>query len=439
MRSRMIADPRLGELLSLQRRLLDATRAWSRGERLSDDVAALRREAIRINHQRYVERIPVYGQLAEDVGLLGETDLDEILNELTFTDEVFKSYPPEWLRQGNYQAMTEWLDSIFSHPLTIDGGAIQDLATWRARLLEAGVRLTYSSGTSGRMSFVPRDPLTWQALVRNSQTYTNFTWWENERGERQPFDCLIAGPRGEGMGIQGAGAGLARMAVRTHYLFDQVVAAEDVQSLGHPGTATRTPHADDQPAYSAAHAFLSRAATEQRPVLVFGTPFHVLRLCERLQKFEPAVRAHELSVVATGGGWKTFSDQRIPQQQLRELVYQTLGIPPQRCLDAYSTSELNCTLISCKAARYHVPPLVEAATLDEAGQGTTGREGTGTLAFLDPFAMSYPGFFITGDVAELRQGSCECGRHGWFVAGEFSRPAHREIKGCGGILAATIA
>ncbi|MGE0759471.1 MAG: hypothetical protein AB7O38_20810, partial [Pirellulaceae bacterium] len=62
MRSRMIADPRLGELLSLQRRLLDATRSWSRGERLSDDVAALSREAIRINHQRYVERIPEYGQ-----------------------------------------------------------------------------------------------------------------------------------------------------------------------------------------------------------------------------------------------------------------------------------------------------------------------------------------------------------------------------------------
>jgi hypothetical protein len=77
--------------------------------------------------------------------------------------------------------------------------------------------------------------------------------------------------------------------------------------------------------------------------------------------------------------------------------------------------------------------------LDEALMGSVGTQGDGLLGFLDPFAMSYPGFVITGDVARLRRGSCPCGLAGWFIDREIQRAPGREVKGCGGVLASVTA
>jgi len=85
--------------------------------------------------------------------------------------------------------------------------------------------------------------------------------------------------------------------------------------------------------------------------------------------------------------------------------------------------------------RFHVPPLLEPLVFDESLMPLSGNDLKGIFGFLDPFALSYPGFLITGDQVELVYGDCPCGRKGYALKGEIRRAPGKEVKGCGGIMA----
>jgi len=434
--ARGTTDENLGALLALQGRLVEATREWARGLELGPEVAAARHEALRINHQRYAALVPAYRRVAEPLGALGPVPLQFIVDNLLLSD-LFKSYDPTWLEERDFRAMTAWLDGVSAHPVEIDLDGVEDLATWRARLRAGGVFLSFSSGTSGRMSFVPRDPLTWKALLTNGASYTDESWRTGAGGETLEFDCLVAGPRSGGMGILDAGAGLARMAARSHFLFDRVLTADAVHDLAPaPGGAGAwgSDTGELEAAYGRAFEFIRSGAAEGRLLLVFGAPFQVKRLCQRIAASAGRIAAAPGSLVVTGGGWKSFRGELLARPDLLRLVEETLAVDAGRCIDAYSTSELNCTFRTCRHGRYHVPPLVEAVVLDEALLGVAGRPGHGALAFLDPFAASYPGFVITGDQGNLAEGRCGCGLAGLFIDGEIQRAEGMEVRGCGGVL-----
>ncbi len=420
--SRDTDDPFLKDILALHANLLRAAQEWGQGATLGAEVENLRRTALCLNHQRYCRLIPRYRTLAAGQNLLAAVDPDTIVNELMFTTDLFKSYQPAWLSGGDFVALTDWLSSLFSAPIAASLDGVTDISEWRTRLRAAGVFVTYSSGTSGRMSFVPRDQMTWNALRRNSTAYADRSWFAAAPGQRPVFDCLVAGPQGDGTGIQGAGAGLASWATRSHFLFD-----------GAP-TGAKGPDA-----YERAIAFIRGSREAERRLLIFGVPFQVRRLCDQvLARCGPLPLASG-SMVVTGGGWKSFAGERIPRHQLEELIASAFGIARTQSVDGYSTAELSCTLIGCAEGAYHVPPLMEAVVLDEALMGNIGAEGTGILGFLDPFALSYPGFIITGDLGKLRSGGCGCGRTGWFIDGEIRRAPGQELRGCGGVMASVTA
>jgi hypothetical protein len=434
-------DERLETLVSLHDPLLRAAREWSRGVELPPDVEEMRHEAIRVNHLRYAALIPYYRHVAEDQGQLAPLDVDEIIQGLMFPG-LFKTYEPRWLEEGDFASMTEWLSNVSTREAGIDPSGVTDLGQWRQRLRAAGIFLSYSSGTSGRMSIVPRDGLSFRALCTNSSAYADPKWSAGPDGAPRPYDCLVAGPKGGGMGILGAGIGLARGAARAHFLYDVELPDELVR--GAPGDAAArdalarfldAAGAANGEHYGRAFDFIRQSIAYARPVLIFGAPFQIKWLCEALSHRGERLAAVPGSTVVTGGGWKSFGGERIAQAELRRRVEQDLGIDRAHFIDAYSTSELNCTLSSCREGRYHIPPLVEPVVLDEALFGAAGQEGYGTLGFLDPFAVSYPGFVITGDQGRLARGRCPCGLAGWFLDGEIERSRDAEIKGCGGVLA----
>jgi len=429
------SDEKLEALLTLQASLLEATAAWAHGAPLGPEVAATRHEALRLNHRRYVELVPAYGTFAERERATGPVSLDVIVNGLML-HELFKSYDPAWLAGRDFAAMTAWLDGVCSRAAGIDAAGIVDLGTWRDRLRTKGLFLSFSSGTSGRMSFVPRDLHTWKALVTNGRSYTDESWRTGPDGGRLGFDCLVLGPRGGGTGILDAGAGLARTAERSHFLFDRELTPDALRELGPAwgGGATGPWAGDLEEACALAFAFIRDSRAEGRRMLIFGPPFLAWRFCQRIAASCGRLEAPAESLLVTGGGWKSFRGERLSRSELRRLAQATMGIDTARCIDAYSTSELTCTFSTCREGRYHVPPLVEAVVLDEALAGEVGGTGFGTLGFLDPFAASYPGFVITGDQGLLSQGDCGCGLSGTFIEGEIQRAEGLEVRGCGGVL-----
>jgi hypothetical protein len=424
--------------------LLAASRMWVQRRDLDErTVKRLRRQAILLNHRRYLARIPVYRHLAKERGIDAAADVQKVATELMFSSDVFKSYGSRWLSVANFDAMTEWLGRLFIRRLAISMEGIADIAAWRRRLRSEGVFVTCSSGTGGQFSFVPRDRFTLAALIENGQWYSH-TIMDDAPGA--PFDCLILGPRGTSMGIQAAGTGLARTARRAHFLFNAELTPDMLTALqGSPSeTATSTalstfldmsgPGRDS--VFANAFAFLRQASADHTRVLVFGPPFLVHEMCTRLVQDYRPVCLEPGSTVVTAGGWKTVTP--VTADELQRDIERALCVPPGRQVDTYSTSECNCVLIRCRHGRYHAPPVLELVALDDLLLPREGNDVLGTIGFLDPFAASYPGFLVTGDRGRLVDGVCACGLTGWSVVGAFERAPGYVAKSCAGALASVL-
>jgi hypothetical protein len=193
-------------------------------------------------------------------------------------------------------------------------------------------------------------------------------------------------------------------------------------------------------AYTRCVQFLEANTSSGLPLVIFGGPFQVKEFCTYIAKTTTgSVALPVQSILVTGGGWKTFLNEKISRAELADMVKMRLGIPSSHVIDTYSTAELNCVFMSCRAGRYHIPPLVEAVVLDEEYRGSPGQTGLGVLGILDPFASSYPGFLITGDHIRLRRDRCDCGLDGSSIEGEITRHGSHETKGCGGVMSASLA
>jgi Acyl-protein synthetase, LuxE len=421
--------------------ILGATALWAERRNFEAKlIRKVRRAVILRNHEHYVECIPVYRELAQERGLVDAPDIDDVSNELMFTTDLFKSYDPRWLDTEDYGQMTEWLGTIFVRSPRIGLAGVRDLRTWRQRLRQDGVYLTHSGGTSGRLSFVPRDDFTLSALRGNSRFYSRSIAPLAEVQERG-FDCLVLGPRGTGMGIQAAATGLARAARRSHFVFDYELDPDMVRSAlprsgpdrwPAPKIASRAPLRDE--AYGESMRFLQQPVAATRPVVVFGTPAEVLEICSWIEHENVALTLPQGSAVISGGGWKDDVPGRISHDELAERIQRSFGVPADHVVDTYSTSECNFYCMRCWAGRYHVPPLVEVVILDDALMPVRGEDVYGLIGFLDPFATCYPGYLITGDEGHAVSADCPCGLSGWSFVGDITRASSFESKGCGGVM-----
>ena len=155
-------DARIGQLKDLHAKLKNFTQDWA--ARKEVDMAAgdkIREEILRLNHQRYMDLIPIYRDLAGDLGAPQNPDLDYIAAELVSTDDIFKSYNPAFLESKDFNAMTRWLETLHTKKINVQADDVKTVSAWIARLAEGKVFSTFSSGTSGRLSFVPRDDYNW--------------------------------------------------------------------------------------------------------------------------------------------------------------------------------------------------------------------------------------------------------------------------------------
>ena len=160
----------LKELKSIHNQLIKACRSWALKEGFDPvHTRELRHEAILINHARYLENIPAYQKLAQEEGCGQAVDLPTIKKKLMSSADIFKSYNQEWIDSGDYGRMDQWLSDLYAKRVDMDVQGIKSIDDWIERLQTSGIQVSYSSGTSGTFSFVPRDPADWkQAKIANT-------------------------------------------------------------------------------------------------------------------------------------------------------------------------------------------------------------------------------------------------------------------------------
>jgi hypothetical protein len=429
------------EIHELGGQLRAAANAWAAGDDSFDETAVtrLRRRAIARCHAHYRASIPAYRRLCAEAGVGDDAPLAVLAERCTVTDDLFKSYDAGWVSGRDFAALSDWLGDVGAEPVPADAAAARDVDDWLERLDRGGLHVLYSSGTSGKLSFVPRDEASWEAYRVNGPSYLMHQV-QRLGLDLAAMDGAVLGFRGGRMGIQRAGVEISRYIADVTYLYDHEIRAETVRAL----LAARAPAPDAPPgvlspgpdeAYRRFLAALRRATLRGRALWLFGAPYQVARLCALVQATgAPALAAG--SVVTLGGGWKSFEGERIEHRALGALIEETLGVPAERLLEAYAMVELNTPLMRCRHGRYHVPPILEPWLFDEALQPLApGDDVTGTFGFMDPTATSFPAFLVTGDEVRLVRAPCPCGLVGPALVGEVRRAPGREVRGCGGILA----
>jgi hypothetical protein len=457
------------EMEALHGRLLRIAQAWAARKPFdADEAAEVRREAVLMNHRHYLETIPAYAALAEQAGVGDVDELAPIENELLSTDDIFKSYDPTWLDERRFDRMNDWLGKVYHERVSFDAAGIDGIDGWIEALMAHGVRVIYSSGSSGRFSFVPRDPIAWNRFSVAPSSYIAAmamqldmtSGWQRallgpamkvldpltlarllHRRTMPDFDGVFLSFRGGHMGTQIVAQEFAKRCGAATFLYDFDLSASTLRLLA---TGPKTPEDDrtvrafrdatvgqKEARLTAMVDALKDSSRRGRKVFLAGAPYLFKELLALVKGTIPLAAG---SVVMTGGGWKTFSGEKIEQHVLNQMIGDAFGLPLANVIDGYSMAEIHGVVPRCEHGRYHLPPMLETMVVDEEMRPVRGKDVTGSFAFLDPFAVSYPGFIVSGDRVRMVDEQCACGTFGPAFT-EIGRAPGREVKGCGGVMA----
>jgi len=453
-------------------RLLHDAMRWAAGSPFDPARARQsRRDVLRRNHRHYRNRIPLYRQVADRAGVDDDASFDALAHSMLLPDGIFKSYPQSLLDERDFGGMNRWLRTIFHDDVNApvhDHGTLDD---WLASLDDRGVHTVYSSGTSGNLSFVPRDASSWWLFREGPLHYAPFLLARrgvigrvkaplaafagrtlpparvmrifNRLGFRD-FDGIFLSFSGGNQGTQLVGQELAKRVRKAHFLYPTPISATAIRALtrgqASPAERERTETFLDatvrhkEQNYERMICATRAAMDDGQRLMVFGAPYLVKEFCDRILAGGKPVALPAGSIVGYGGGWKTFDGEALTERELLDLIERAVGVKKRFVIEAYSMTEIGAIMMKCAHGRFHVPPHLETIVLDDALEPVDGEDVTGILGVMDPFAVSYPGFLITGDNVHRARSLCPCGLEGETIL-SVSRAQGAEVKGCGGIIA----
>jgi hypothetical protein len=429
-----------------------------------------RKEAILLNHASYVRNIPIYKKLAQEEGISEITDLETIKQKLILSDDIFKSYSQKWLDALDFNKMNLWLSSICLKRINTDCSGLKTTDEWLDAVEKAGISVTYSSGTSGTFSFVPRDTENWTLTKTANTCYLaalltdliaqsalsrfpikqavsmlspqNFMKVIG-RKEFRNFDAFFLGFKQGRMGNQVLMQELAPIFRKHFSLYDIDITASTLRALRRGAQSEDENRLVDNfqnqvinqhyQSYLRLIEKIKASNDDGQKIFIFGAPYQFKELCEALSMCNDKIVLNEGSLIFFGGGWKSFDGEIMQRKELVQNISGCFKLPQERILEGYSMTEISMLMIRCNCGRFHIPPIIEPVIFDEALNPLNGKDLRGTFGFLDPLATSYPGFIISGDQVHLVDDKCECGLVGPAVS-EIGRARNRDIKGCGGIM-----
>ena len=114
-------------------------------------------------------------KLARREGVLAIDSVEDAL-PLLFDHRIYKSYPLAIIEKREIGKLNGWLDRLTTHDLSkMDLAGLSMIDDWLDRLDEFGMLVGTSSGTTGKLSFVPRSKIefpSWQHSYYEAQRAT---------------------------------------------------------------------------------------------------------------------------------------------------------------------------------------------------------------------------------------------------------------------------
>ncbi len=300
----------------------------------------------------------------------------------------------------------------------------------------AGLAFTYSSGTSGRHTVIPRDMRTFISFVYQSDKMRVGLWDDN------PDHSLSLVPKPTRTNLFGAKAQTYQLQMYKDHVYamdfeitsDQV--AKAMKAKDPSAAAPPSMYAVTQKILHNSVNWLERYDKTSDTVTLFSVPGIYVALMDLLDAQGKRFDFGERGMLLTGAGWsKTGGGGRISPEGFRRRVREMMGIPETHVIEGYAMTEGNWVSMSCPEGHYyHLPyatfkPLVLDNNLDPVGYDERGR-----FAFLDPLAYSYPGFIITGDDVKMYERCPVCDRPGPVLDPDIHRAEGEEVRGCANVV-----
>lgn len=300
----------------------------------------------------------------------------------------------------------------------------------------SGLVVSYSSGTSGRHTFIPRDKRTFlmseYAIAKAALSMAYPIWEYDMHGYLlmpNPFKTNIYAGKVCTIYydvIKNVKAAIDRE-INTDVIKLSMVGGDGLKSKLVKSALARM----NKKIINNIIKWLEKNNKEKNKIVFAGAPFILHAVTNKLKEMGKTFDFSDRGAVLTGGGWKIHEDKRMPHDDFRKQVKEIIGIREEHCLDAYGMVEGNGWMVNCPEGHYlHIPysyyhPLVLDDEFKPVGYNEWGR-----FAFLDGSTYSYPAFIISGDKVRMLEHCPVCDRPGPVLEPEVSRATGKEMRGC---------
>src|ERR1700722_10037381 len=366
-----------------------------------------------------VERVPVLALLAEEQHIHQVREIAQA-GPLLLAHSVYKSYPLSVLENGRFDQLTRWLDKLTAHDLSgLDASHCGSIDEW-IDFLDANteIRVKHSSGTTGKLSFVPRSLSEMDTVAKGFMRYFQ-GFGDEPDAELNDFDLLPVVHAGYRRGAMGQARLLDPVVKYFHHGDDSWVTTSnpgrlsaDVLSIGGrlQGAEQRGEHGKLKvaPALLARRdAFIKEQASagdrtrvffedistrlRGRRIVISGTVAQMFDLAEEGRKNGATGVFASDTLVHIAGGTKG----RTLPDDCHERIAEFIGVPSYR--QGYGMTEMvNATHRACPLGHYHFRPNIVPFVIDHETGEQKPRTGTqtGRFGFIDLAIKTHWGGFL---------------------------------------------
>lgn len=384
--------------------------------------------ALRKRFAKFQGSVAALDKLASREGVTSVDSIEDIL-PLLFDHRVYKNYPLSLIETRNIPKLHAWLDRLTTLDLSgMDLSGLTMIDDWLDRLDDFGMLVGTSSGTTGKLSFVPRSKVEFPSWQRS--------YYEAQRAATgvdaftDPVETFFPGYRGGHhmmlkmlslFNIPAAGGPEHYHTLyQTHIPADLMALAGRMQAAEDRGELSRL--AFDPALLKAREDMLAQGKRREQDLEAwFFKLFEEFR-GKRVKlggSFADLIRTARSGIekglkpdfgpgsfIMTGGGLKGFKDA---PDDWEGYVRDYFGIDTIGMF--YGMSEVMSMSPRCPAGHFHILP-VTIPLLFDADMKLLPREGTqtGRYAFYDLMAQTYWGGFISGDEVTMHwDEDCPCG------------------------------
>ncbi len=401
-----------------------------------DKLEELQTEALRLRFDHCRDRIPMLQKLADKQNITSLSEIDDVL-PLLFEHTVYKSYPSFLLEKGDYGKMTKWLDRLTPYDLSkVDCSGCTSIHGWMD-MIAAVTELDpiTSSGTTGTMSFTPKDRKDWRTFILGGfriQLLQKFGEAPTDADLNEKIHvCWPTHADGHTAFYRSPMYYKEYFAKGSDAHFHPMMNTPGDTDLMYLAARLRAAQARGDSRVNVPDSLLARipelqAEEKERPAKAKAW---IEELVEKLQGervfiLAPAQLIYDVakpalaegkrcnfaanSSVTAGTGGKGFN---MPEDW-EQVVDDFLNFGRKKYGYFYSFSEQCGMHVQCEHGRLHLSPWSIPLILDPQTSELLPREGRqkGRAAFFDVAMNGAWGGLITGDSVEIDWSECPCGR-----------------------------